>query len=124
MQLSTPHEDYLERILELVQEKGYARVSDIADKLSVTPASVTHMVKKLETMGFLKREPYRGFSLNNKGIKVAEAVHHRHTVLRQFFSILDLDAVTTETDIEGLEHHLSPKTVQAIEKLILKLQQA
>jgi len=55
MTLTQPHEDYLERIWELLDEKGYARVTDMAEKLNVSPASVTMMLKKLETSGHVNR---------------------------------------------------------------------
>jgi len=41
-------EDYLERILELIKSKGYARVIDIAAALQISQASVTNMVQWLE----------------------------------------------------------------------------
>src|SRR6266516_2456998 len=53
-------EDYLERIHELSEEKGYARVVDIATSLQVKQASVTSMVQKLGELGYLNYEKYRG----------------------------------------------------------------
>src|SRR5271170_5378945 len=53
-------EDYLERIHALIQEKGYARVVDIASSLQVKQASVTSMVQKLAELGYLNYEKYRG----------------------------------------------------------------
>jgi predicted transcriptional regulator len=58
MPVATPSqsaEDYLERIHELIEEKGYARVVDIASTLDVKQASVTSMVQKLGDLGFLPR---------------------------------------------------------------------
>ena len=49
-------EDYLERIHELIERKGYARVVDIARSLRVRQASVTQMVKKLDELGFVRYE--------------------------------------------------------------------
>ena len=49
-------EDYLERILELIQETGQARVVDIANSLNIRQASVTNMVKKLCELGFVDHE--------------------------------------------------------------------
>ena len=46
-------EDYLERILELIQQTGQARVVDIANSLNIRQASVTNMVKKLRELGFV-----------------------------------------------------------------------
>ena len=45
-------EEYLERIHELIEEKGYARVVDIASSLQVKQASVTSMVQKLGELGY------------------------------------------------------------------------
>ena len=53
-------EDYLERIYSLIQEKGYARVSDIAEALQVRPSTVTRMVQKLDEQNLLEYERYRG----------------------------------------------------------------
>ena len=60
-------EDYLERIHELIEEKGYARVVDIASSLRVKQASVTSMVQKLAELGYLNYEKYRGLVLTEKG---------------------------------------------------------
>src|SRR4051794_1863043 len=56
---STAAEDYLERILELINSKGYARVIDIAAALKISQASVTNMVQRLDAEGLLKYEKYR-----------------------------------------------------------------
>src|SRR6516225_1208865 len=55
-------EDYLERILELINYKGYARVIDIAAALKISQASVTNMIQRLDAEGLLKYEKYRGLS--------------------------------------------------------------
>src|SRR4029079_15585765 len=60
---STAVEDYLERILELINSKGYARVIDIAAALKISQASVTNMVQPLDAEGLLKYEKYRGLIL-------------------------------------------------------------
>ena len=110
-------EDYLERIHELIQEKGYARVVDIASSLKVTQASVTSMVQKLGDLGFLNYEKYRGLVLTDKGLKVAAGIQERHETLSRFFSLFGLDAKTQLRDIEGIEHHLSPATVSVLADL-------
>jgi Mn-dependent DtxR family transcriptional regulator len=110
-------EDYLERIHELIEEKGYARVVDIASSLSVRQASVTSMVQKLGEAGFLKYEKYRGLILTPKGRGVAQQIQKRHATLSEFFSLFDLDEETQKRDIEGIEHHLSPDTVEVLADL-------
>jgi len=110
-------EDYLERIHELIEQKGYARVVDIASSLKVREASVTSMVQKLDELGFLKYEKYRGLILTDKGREVARKIQGRHETLARFFSLFGLDAETQGQDIEGIEHHLSPATVEMLADL-------
>jgi Mn-dependent DtxR family transcriptional regulator len=110
-------EDYLERIHELIQEKGYARVVDIASSLEVKQASVTSMVQKLDELGFVKYEKYRGLILTDKGRDVARVIQNRHETLSRFFSLFGLSAETQQQDIEGIEHHLSPATVDVLADL-------
>lgn len=110
-------EDYLERIHELIEEKGYARVVDIAGSLKVKQASVTSMVQKLDELGYLNYVKYRGLVLTEKGRAVALRIQQRHATLARFFSLLGLDAETQQQDIEGIEHHLSPATVETLADL-------
>jgi len=110
-------EDYLERIDELIEEKGYARVVDIASSLKVKQASVTSMVQKLGESGYLKYEKYRGLILTDKGREVARRIRNRHETLSRFFSLFDLDPESQRQDIEGIEHHLSPDTVEILADL-------
>jgi Mn-dependent DtxR family transcriptional regulator len=110
-------EDYLERIHELIEEKGYARVVDIALSLDVKQASVTSMVQKLGELGYLNYEKYRGLILTEKGRAVACLIQQRHETLSRFFSLLGLDEETQRHDIEGIEHHLSPATVACLADL-------
>lgn len=121
MKLTPPSEDYLERIEELLREKGYARAIDIAERLKVTPASVTMMLKKLESSGHIIRENYRGFTLTSKGKAVGQNIRKRHLVLHEFLTFLKLPPAVIERDIEGLEHSLSNETVHALEKHIRSL---
>src|SRR3989442_159009 len=110
-------EDYLERIHELIEEKGYARVVDIASSLKVKQASVTSMVQKLGELGYLNYEKYRGLILTPKGREVACRIQKRHETLSRFFSLFGLDAKTQQHDIEGIEHHLSPATAEVLSDL-------
>lgn len=110
-------EDYLERIHELIEVKGYARVVDIASSLKVRQASVTAMVQKLGRAGFVKYEKYRGLVLTDEGRGVARKIQNRHATLSRFFSLFGLDVETQRADIEGIEHHLSPATLEMLADL-------
>jgi Mn-dependent DtxR family transcriptional regulator len=110
-------EDYLERIHALIEEKGYARVVDIASSLQVKQASVTGMVQKLGELGYLNYEKYRGLILTDKGRTVACNIQKRHATLSRFFSVLGIRTETQKKDIEGIEHHLSTETVDMLADL-------
>ena len=114
-------EDYLERILELIDLKGYARVVDIASALQISQASVTNMVQRLGTEGLLKYEKYRGLVLTASGEKVARSIAHRHRLLTDFLRLLGLSDRVIYRDVEGMEHHISAPTLRAIEALTSQL---
>ena len=115
-------EDYLERILELINTKGYARVVDIAEGLKISQASVTNMVQRLDAEGLLKYEKYRGLALTTAGEALARNITQRHQLLTDFLKLLGLDDEVIYHDVEGMEHHISPPTVRAIEALTEQLQ--
>ena len=114
---SVSTEDYLERIGGLIERKGYARIVDIANELTVSQPSVTAMVQRLAEAGYLHYEKYRGLILTKKGEAVALEMKGRHATLKRFLSLLGLDEKTQETDIEGMEHSLSADTVQRLADL-------
>src|SRR5438552_16740584 len=118
---STAVEDYLERILELINSKGYARVVDIAAALKISQASVTNMVQRLDAAGLLKYEKYRGLVLTSAGEKLARRIAHRHKLLTDFLKLLGLHDRVIYHDVEGMEHHISPSTLRAIEALVRQL---
>src|ERR1700758_3574757 len=108
-------EDYLERILGLINSKGYARVVDIASALKISQASVTNMVQRLDAEGLLKYEKYRGLVLTAAGETLARKIAHRHRLLTDFLKLLGLDEKVIYHDVEGMEHHVSPPTLRAIQ---------
>ncbi|HEX8678686.1 MAG TPA: transcriptional regulator MntR, partial [Chthoniobacterales bacterium] len=114
-------EDYLERILELINTKGYARVVDIATSLKISQASVTNMVQRLDADGLLKYEKYRGLVLTTAGETLARNIARRHELLTEFLHLLGLDQRVIDHDVEGMEHHISPPTLRAIEALTAQL---
>jgi len=116
-------EDYLERILELINTKGYARVVDIASSLGISQASVTNMVQRLDAEGLVKYEKYRGMVLTTAGELLARNITNRHQLLTDFFKLLGIDDEVIYHDVEGMEHHISPPTLHAIEALTAELQQ-
>lgn len=111
-------EDHIEQIYLLIENKGYARVSDIAEALSVLPSSVTKMVQKLDKDGYLVYEKYRGLTLTPKGVKLGKRLVQRHELLEQFLRLIGVDENRIYQDVEGIEHHLSWNSIDRIADLV------
>lgn len=117
-------EDHIEIIYALIEQKGYARVSDIAEALSVLPSSVTKMVQKLDKDGYLIYERYRGLMLTPKGQKLGKRLLKRHDLLEQFLRLIGVEEERIYGDVEGIEHHLSWNSIDRIADLIQVLEES
>ena len=115
---STTREDYLEIISELVELKGYATTLDISRYMNVSPPSVTKMLQKLDEKGYLEYEKYHGINLTEKGKRLADTIRQKHGILLDFFEILSVGKDIADQDVEGIEHHLNPKTIKQLRKFI------
>jgi len=115
---TTRMEDYLEVIYELIEHKGYATTVDISNYLNVSSPSVTKMLQRLNESGHINYEKYRGISLTESGMAVAENMHERHGVLAEFLKMIGVEEETANRDAEGIEHHLHPETLQKLEEFI------
>ncbi|WP_133579521.1 transcriptional regulator MntR [Aureibacillus halotolerans] len=111
-------EDYIEQIYILIDEKGYARVSDIAEVLEVHPSSVTKMVQRLDKDEYLVYEKYRGLVLTNKGKKIGKRLVFRHELLEEFMRVIGLAESKIYHDVEGIEHHISWEAIDRIGDLV------
>jgi len=114
---SVAMDDYLEQILHLIDEKGYARAIDISRNLGISQASVTNMLQRLDTEGLVKHEKYRGTVLTEDGTRIARAIIERHETLTRFLRLFDIDEETIYRDVEGMEHHVSRPTLNAIRSI-------
>ncbi|MGM9926889.1 MAG: transcriptional regulator MntR [Bacillus sp. (in: firmicutes)] len=122
--MATPSmEDYIEQIYLLIEEKGYARVSDIAENLSVHPSSVTKMVQKLDHEEYLIYEKYRGLILTSKGKQVGSRLVYRHELLENLLRIIGVKEEHIYEDVEGIEHHLSWDSIDRIGDLVQYFQE-
>ena len=109
-------EDYLELIADLLNKNGEARIVDIANKLNIAQATANKTVKRLQIQGYIQKEPYRSIFLTVKGQQVASKSKKRHKIVFDFLFNMGLDKKTAESDSEGIEHHVSKKTLIKMEK--------
>ncbi len=111
-------EDYLEIIYELVQQKGYATSVDITECLNVSAPSVTKMMRRLDTTGYLEYEKYRGIRLTQQGTNVAQNIKRKHELLTEFFKFIGVREDIANSDAEGIEHHLHSETLERLEEFL------
>jgi Mn-dependent DtxR family transcriptional regulator len=111
-------EDHLERIQELVDQKGYARVADIAASLALSTSAVSNMVRRLAARGYVNYEKYRGLTLTSEGQAVANHIKVRHQTLTALLQLLGLGPQTVQEEVEVIEHHLKPETLRVFSKLV------
>jgi DtxR family Mn-dependent transcriptional regulator len=110
-------EDYAKAIyaLERRSEGGAVTTTALAERLGVTAASASNMVKKLDTLGLVRHEPYRGVQLTSKGAKVALEVIRHHRLLELYLAEklgVPWDRVHDEAEV--LEHVLSEELEELI----------
>jgi Mn-dependent DtxR family transcriptional regulator len=111
---SVAMDDYLEQILHLIKDKGYARAVDISKNLGISQASVTNMLRRLDAEGLVNHEKYRGTVLTEDGQRIALAIIERHETLTRFLRLFGIDEKTIYHDVEGMEHHVSRPTLNVI----------
>jgi Mn-dependent DtxR family transcriptional regulator len=117
--MATPTmEDYLECIYKLMEQKGYARASDIAEVLQVHPSSVTKMIQKLDKDKYLIYEKYRGLVLTANGKRIGKRLLMRHQLLEQLLNMIGVREENIYKDVEGIEHHLSWDSITCMESLV------
>ena len=106
-------EDYLETILQLIEQEGHAHVHDIATKLNVKMPSVTGALKRLVELGYIVYQSNYPVVLTPTGHKTAQEILRRHTVLTSFFQkALGLPADKAAEAACKLEHAIDEETIQ------------
>ncbi len=108
-------EDYVEAIAELIDERGEARATDLAKVLGVTHVTVIRTVQRLQREGLLHTQPYRSIFLTPEGRKLALRAKARHETVLAFLLALGVPEAQASVDAEGIEHHVSRRTLSAFE---------
>lgn len=114
-------DDYLELIYVISEEgpKRTVRTKELSERLGVYPSTVTEMIQKLAERGLVVWISYGGVRLTEEGKKYARAILKRHRILECFFfQYLGLDPSKVQSEVCGIEHHLSGEILERLyEKL-------
>ena len=108
--VSAAVQDYAKAIYALQARAGGEAVSthDLAERLDVSAASASGMVRKLDDLGLATHERYRGVELTDEGEKVALEVLRHHRLLELYLAeSLDVPWDRVHDEAEVLEHVLS-----------------
>jgi DtxR family Mn-dependent transcriptional regulator len=116
------YQRYLDEIYTISRSKkgGWVSNSEIAESLSVEPASVTGMLEKLKKRGLINWEPRKAIRLTEKGKKIARQLNEIHTLLFQFFSkVLKIeDEIAIEKLSCEIEHHITRDVKNSLEEFL------
>lgn len=113
-------EDYVELIADLIADGGEARQVDIAARLGVAQPTVAKALGRLVDDGLISRKPYRGIMLTDEGQALALEIKERHQTVEDFLLFLGIDPDIARIDAEGIEHHVSPETLEAFKRAMRK----
>lgn len=112
-------EEYLECIWELTQDGTPARTTDIAKRMKFSPASVTEMLQKLDSMGYITYEKYKGATLTEEGMRIGSTIKRRHRLLERFLvDILGVDKEKSHEEACRLEHMISEESERRISEMM------
>lgn len=111
-------EDYTELIADLIQEKGVARTCEIAKYMNISHVTALRCIKRLQRDGYLETSPHKPIVLTEKGRLLAKEAKEKHTILLKFLIKLGIPEDVAAIDAEGIEHHLSPETLDAFKKFL------
>ena len=109
-------EDYAKAIYSMSRrDPGPIGTGALAERLGVSPGTVTAMLKRMDAMGFVEHEPYRGVTLSPEGERVALEVIRHHRLLESFLSeTLGMPWDRVHDEAEVLEHYISEDLEQLI----------
>lgn len=109
---------YLQAVAALKQEKGFAKVGEIADRLGVSKSGVTSMLRTLHGRGYVDHERYGCVELTDTGKRLAERTESNRRVLSIFLSeILDVPEDVATEDACMIEHLVSPEVMLELLRL-------
>ncbi len=99
---------HLMAIDDLMQKRGYARVSDVARQLNITRGSVSISLQPLKKAGFVLQDENRHLRLSDRGQELVDSIKTKRRLVRRLFAeVLGVDPTQAEVDACKMEHLIS-----------------
>ena len=107
----------MEAVAEIIDQRNQCRLVDLAEYFGVSHVTANRTVARLQKEGLLATEPYQPIGLTPKGRRLATRCRERHEIVYRFLRSIGIDETTAAIDAEGIEHHVSPKTLKRFKEL-------
>lgn len=116
---SGSREDYLIEMLRMTNGEGKVKTTELAERMEVSPASVSEMIKTLSEEGYVKYTKYRGAELTEKGLEHARHLRRKHDLMEKFLTeVLDIEADVAHEEAHKMEHVISDESARKICRII------
>ena len=116
MSLKESGEMYLETIYILCKSKSLVRSIDVAEYMNFSRASVSRGIGLLKKQDFIMMDRDGYITLTEKGLKTAEKIYERHTVISKMLMLMGIDEKTATEDACRIEHVISDETFEALKQ--------
>ena len=108
-------EEYLEVLYRNGSNKEQVSTTQLSKELNISPGSVTQMLKKLEKLGYIIYTPYKGATLTDEGMEIAQKITRKHRILEKFLSdVLKVKEENIHDQACEMEHTLSDEAERAL----------
>lgn len=115
MNLSNSQEEYLKTIYILKNTQNEIRVTDIANRLNKTKASVNNAINNLKQEGLINYEPYGQIELTQEGEKIAQKIIEANDIVKLFLiEILGANNENAENEAKSIKTVLSDDTLNKL----------
>ena len=108
-------EEYLEVLYRNGSNGEQVSTTQLSNDLNIAPGSVTQMLKKLDDLGYITYTPYKGATLTDEGMKIAQKITRKHRILEKFLSdVLKIKEENIHDQACEMEHTLSDEAERAL----------
>lgn len=120
MKIQESAENYLEAIHVLTMRNGQVRSIDVAHYTGFSKPSISRAVGLLRDNGYVSIDQNGLLSLTEAGLKIAETIYERHTVLTDLLIKLGVSPETAAEDACRIEHVISAETFEKLKEHVRK----